>query len=126
MGLEERNHEALLYYCEKRVRDLSGRRHQLDKNFVPLALFLGRGQESPEGLEDRTFYDLSLLLQETTDYPVLVVIGVPGAGKTTLLEHLELQVATAFVNGSSTVVPFFVSLNGYDPEHDGEPILSLR
>ncbi len=107
-----------------RIAEWSLPRHQLDKRFVNLTLSLDRGENAQERwqpVEEFRSKDLREVLEKTKDeYPVLVLLGKPGSGKSTLLRRMQLDHSLDRIRDGGDEISFFIQLNGYHAESNGE------
>lgn len=111
--------QSLTEYRLSRVLAWSEPRYQLDQRFVHLTLLLDQGERRTGErwlAEPRKADRLSEVLSRRSE-PCLVVLGAPGSGKSTLLRRLELDAASAGLQGESDVVTFYAPLSAFRPEN---------
>jgi formylglycine-generating enzyme required for sulfatase activity len=85
-----------------------------DATFVNLSMVMPLGREGGNSSSSEYFHTLAKVLESTSDFPVIVLLGAPGAGKTTLLQKQYIESARLFLTRKSAHMPFYASLAGFN------------
>jgi hypothetical protein len=120
-AIKDHKPQDLTEYRLGRIAEWSLPRYRLDKRFVNLTLLLDKGEDAQQrwqSAEDARFNDLRDVLAKVPD-PVLVLLGAPGSGKSTLLRRLQLDHSIDCLRDDSDQISFFIQLNGYRADPDG-------
>jgi formylglycine-generating enzyme required for sulfatase activity len=127
-SVSEHDPRDLIQYWLGPVVEWSQPRHYLDQRFVNLTLLLDREHENDgqrwRRVEEFRFNDLRDVLRNREE-SALVLLGAPGSGKSTLLRRLQLDHCVDRLMDEADEISFFIQLNGYRLNADGE-LLSPR